>query len=73
MFNGTMSLSLCLNGRLRHWVEVTPFYLAKPAFTKKWIRDAGGFTGVNPLMPKLAQGVYGKTIQFRMAYDSLSI
>ncbi|KAK9200489.1 hypothetical protein WN944_015687 [Citrus x changshan-huyou] len=26
------------------------------------IRDAGGFTGVNPPMPKLAQGVYGKTL-----------
>ena len=30
--------------------------------SQKWIRDAGGFAGVNPPMPKLAQGVYGKTV-----------
>ncbi|KAK9229324.1 hypothetical protein WN944_022286 [Citrus x changshan-huyou] len=29
--------------------------------TLKHIRDAGGFTGVNPPMLKLAQGVYEKT------------
>ena len=38
--------------------------LTNPAFTQKWIRDAGGFTGVNPPMSKLAQGVYG-TVQLR--------
>ncbi|GAY57262.1 hypothetical protein CUMW_178090 [Citrus unshiu] len=31
---------------------------------QKRIRDAGGFAGVNPPMPKLAQDVYGKTVQF---------
>ncbi|KAK9221523.1 hypothetical protein WN944_009950 [Citrus x changshan-huyou] len=38
-----------------------PFLLPLSLRSQKWIRDAGGFAGVNPPMPKLAQGVYGKT------------
>ena len=46
-------------------VGITLLFLTRPAFTKKRIRVAGGFAGVNPPMPKLAQGVYGKTIHFK--------
>ena len=53
------------------------FFLSLSLRSQKWIRDVGGFTGVNPPMPKLAQGVYGKTVQPRfnlvLRIDSLFI
>ena len=42
------------------------FFLLLNLRSQKWIKDANGFTGVNPPMSKLAQGVYGKTVQFRL-------
>ncbi|KAK9181563.1 hypothetical protein WN944_024700 [Citrus x changshan-huyou] len=47
------------------------FLLPLSLRSQKWIRDAGGIAGVNPPMPKLAQGVYGKTVQLR--FDKLLI
>ena len=45
----------------------SPFLLFLSLRSQKRIRDAGGFTGVNPPMLKLAQGVYGKTIEFKLS------
>ena len=39
-----------------------PFLLFLSLRSQKRIRDAGGFTGVNPLMLKLAQSVYRKAM-----------
>ncbi|KAK9199241.1 hypothetical protein WN944_014429 [Citrus x changshan-huyou] len=40
----------------------SPSFLSLDLRSRKWVRDAGGFAGVNPPMPKLAQGLYGKTM-----------
>ncbi|KAL9456568.1 hypothetical protein AB3S75_005737 [Citrus x aurantiifolia] len=42
-------------------LESFPFFSINLRSLKR-IRDAGGFAGVNPPMPKLVQGVYGKTM-----------
>ncbi|KAH9698932.1 putative LRR receptor-like serine/threonine-protein kinase [Citrus sinensis] len=51
-----------LNGTLPDWIYSnvrkkgleSPFLLLLSLRSQKWIRDAGGFTGVNPPMPKSA-------------------
>ena len=60
-----MSLSSCFNDCLKLQELESPCFLLLSLRSQKWIRDTGGFTGVNPPMPKLAQGVYEKTVQFR--------
>ena len=53
----------------------SPFLLSLNLHSQKRIRDAGNFTAVNPPMSKSAQGVYGKTMQFRflIAYSLLKV
>ena len=40
----------------------SPFFFLSGLRSQKQIRDAGGFSGVNPPILKLVQGVYGKTV-----------
>ncbi|KAK9180984.1 hypothetical protein WN944_024121 [Citrus x changshan-huyou] len=62
--NEDVSLSLLQRSLLLPTLDFS-FFFSLCMRSQKYVRDAGGFAGVNPPMPKLAQGIYGKTVQLR--------